>query len=66
MERYVEIQNIRFSGAFALTVEVDEPLRDVLVPKLMLQPLVENAILHGFRDRSGGEIRISATARRRT
>ena len=26
----------------------------------MLQPLVENAILHGFRDRSGGEIRISA------
>lgn len=60
MERYVEIQNIRFSGAFALTVEVDEPLRDVPVPKLMLQPLVENAILHGFRDRSGGEIRISA------
>ena len=60
VERYVEIQNIRFSGAFALTVEVDEPLRDVLVPKLMLQPLVENAILHGFRDRSGGEIRISA------
>ena len=60
VERYVEIQNIRFSGAFALTVEVDEPLRDVPVPKLMLQPLVENAILHGFRDRSGGEIRISA------
>ena len=56
VERYVEIQNIRFSGAFALTVEVDEPLRDVPV----LQPLVENAILHGFRDRSGGEIRISA------
>ena len=38
VERYVEIQNIRFSGAFALTVEVDEPLRDVPVPKLMLQP----------------------------
>ena len=56
----MEIQNIRLSGAFALTVEVDEPLRDVPVPKLMLQPLVENAILHGFRDRSGGEIRISA------
>lgn len=49
-----------FPAAFALTVEVDEPLRDVPVPKLMLQPLVENAILHGFRDRSGGEIRISA------
>lgn len=61
VERYVEIQNIRFSGAFTLEVDVDEALRDAPVPKLMLQPLVENAILHGFRDRDGGTIRISAS-----
>lgn len=66
VERYVEIQNIRFSGAFALTVEVDEPLRDVPVPKLMLQPLVENAILHGFRTAPAARSASAPTARRRT
>jgi Predicted signal transduction protein with a C-terminal ATPase domain len=60
VERYVEIQSIRFSGAFLLLIEVDEVLQDVLVPKLMLQPLVENAIVHGFGSRDSGEISISA------
>ena len=60
LDRYVEIQSIRFPGKFRLVKDIDAAALDVLVPKLMLQPLVENAILHGFRDRSGGEIRISA------
>ena len=60
LDRYVEIQRIRFSGKFSLSLQVDPGLEDVLVPKLMLQPLVENAIVHGFEDRSGGEIAVSA------
>jgi two-component system sensor histidine kinase YesM len=58
--RYVEIQRIRFSGTFQLRTQVDDGLLDVLVPKLMLQPLVENAIIHGFEDSDGGEIVVSA------
>lgn len=60
VERYVEIQSIRFSGAFILKTDVDEALMDVLVPKLMLQPLVENAIVHGFDGSDSGEISIGA------
>lgn len=60
LERYVEIQKIRFPGKFEYEMEVEEALLDVLVPKLMLQPLVENAIIHGFEDGSHGHIRVSA------
>ncbi len=60
LERYVEIQKIRFPGKFEYELRVEEGLMDALVPKLMLQPLVENAIIHGFEDGSHGHIRVSA------
>lgn len=60
LERYVEIQKIRFAGKFDFRTEVDESLLDVLLPKLMLQPLVENAIIHGFEDGVPGEITVTA------
>ncbi|MDO4315359.1 MAG: sensor histidine kinase [Oscillospiraceae bacterium] len=60
LERYVEIQKIRFAGKFEFRTEVDDSLLDVLLPKLMLQPLVENAIIHGFEDGVPGEITVSA------
>ncbi len=60
LERYVEIQKIRFPGKFEYEAVIGEGLMDVLVPKLMLQPLVENAIIHGFEDGSRGRIRVSA------
>ncbi len=59
LNRYVEIQSIRFPGKFTLTTDVDEEAQDVLVPKLMLQPIVENSIIHGFAD-MGGSIVVSA------
>lgn len=59
LDRYVEIQNIRFPGKFTLRTDVDEAALDVLVPKLMLQPIVENSIIHGFAD-SGGSIEVTA------
>ena len=60
LERYVEIQSIRFPHKFEYNTQVDRELLDVLVPKLMLQPLVENAIIHGFEDGSHGHISLTA------
>ncbi len=60
LERYVEIQKIRFPGKFSYSAQVEDEVLDALVPKLMLQPLVENAIIHGFEDGSSGRITVTA------
>ncbi|MEO8704872.1 MAG: histidine kinase [Kofleriaceae bacterium] len=48
LERYLEIQSLRFSDRLAVTVDVPRELRSVRVPALLLQPLVENAVRHGI------------------
>ena len=63
LERYVEIQRLRLSDSFIFSMELAPELEDCLVPKMMLQPLVENAILHGIDGTDGGEIYVSAEAR---
>lgn len=60
LERYVEIQKIRFKNKFEFEVRVDEELRDIQIPKLLLQPLVENAIIHGFEHCAGGRVLVEA------
>ncbi|NQX61120.1 histidine kinase [Paenibacillus qinlingensis] len=51
---YLYIQNVRFDHLFDFRYEYEEKLQYVLVPKLSLQPLVENAIVHGFARMSRG------------
>lgn len=59
--RYVEIMQVRFQGRLAVKTRVDERTLDALVPSMILQPLVENAIKHGVeRTTGGGEIAIEA------
>lgn len=60
LERYVEIQKIRFPDKFEYRTQTDDDTLDLTIPKLMLQPLVENAIIHGFEDGSKGEITVSS------
>lgn len=60
LERYMEIQKIRLSDDFSFRQEIPEELYDCLVPKMILQPIVENAILHGLRDASGSVIHVRA------
>ncbi|KRF09604.1 hypothetical protein ASG89_15400 [Paenibacillus sp. Soil766] len=48
VKAYVRIQNFRFDGYVNVRYEYDESLRYALVPKLSLQPLVENSFFHGF------------------
>ncbi len=63
LTRYLEIQQARFPDRMAFTVTMDEALRPVAVPILILQPLAENAIRHGI-DGAGSASRIEVHARR--
>lgn len=60
LERYIEIQKIRLSDDFELKIDIPEELYSCLVPKMILQPIVENAILHGLEGVEKGEIRVKA------
>ncbi len=60
VERYIAIQSIRFEDRFTCEIDVAEEFQSCLVPKLVLQPLVENAILHGVADLSDGYIKLWA------
>jgi two-component system, LytTR family, sensor kinase len=61
LERYLEIMQIRFQGQLEIDVQIGDDAGDALVPNLILQPLVENAVKHGVDKVSGtGKIRILA------
>jgi two-component system sensor histidine kinase YesM len=48
VENYLYLSNIRFGDKLTYSVEVDEHLSELRIPKLILQPLVENAVVHGI------------------
>ncbi|MBQ6566655.1 MAG: sensor histidine kinase [Treponema sp.] len=58
---YLKIQGIRYRDILEYSIERDEGIDDVPVLKLLLQPLVENAIYHGIKNKRGrGRIMVSA------
>ena len=63
LERYLEIMQIRFQGRLAVDTQADPDVLDALVPNLILQPLVENAVKHGV-SKVDGAGRIEIRARR--
>jgi two-component system sensor histidine kinase YesM len=60
---YLDIQKSRFLNTFDYRIETDPKVMSCIVPKLTLQPLVENALLHGIRKMKSkqGMIRIAAS-----
>lgn len=59
---YVDIQRTRFGDRLDVAMDVDPAVRSALVPSLLLQPLVENAIRHGITPRAaGGRISVRAS-----
>ena len=51
---YLYIQGIRYREKISYLIDVDQGLNHYLLPKLILQPLIENAIYHGLKTRTGG------------
>lgn len=61
---YLAIMEVRFGDRLVSEIRVDPEAADALVPRLILQPLVENAIQHGIASRpGGGRISVHAAAR---
>ena len=58
---YLELQNMRFEERRALTIDIPDELLGVRLPKLTLQPIVENSILHGILEKESQEGTIVVT-----
>ena len=60
LEGYLSIQKVRYRDILEYSVEIDPEIEDEIVLKLLLQPLVENALYHGIKPRRGsGMIRVT-------
>jgi two-component system sensor histidine kinase AlgZ len=60
-ERYLSIEQVRFGARLAVERRVEPAAERCLVPPLLIQPLIENAVKHGVADRvEGGTVRIEA------
>lgn len=62
LEDYLYIQRLRFSDRLTANVDIDRQARDLLIPTMLLQPLVENAIRHGVEPKEGkGTVQVRVT-----
>ncbi|WP_223199822.1 MULTISPECIES: sensor histidine kinase [unclassified Paenibacillus] len=61
VRNYLTIQQVRYPGVFEVQYDIESGCERVMIPKLVLQPLVENSLYHGIRPKgSPGKIRIQA------
>lgn len=59
LEKYVSLQRMRFNDAFTCEIHIQPETEKIRIYKLLLQPFVENAILHGFKEiEYGGILRV--------
>ena len=64
---YLEIQLIRIPGLFTYEITVDEDILDFKILKMILQPIVENSVIHGFAGfKNSGRIKIEGTLENQT
>lgn len=62
LQHYLSIQQTRFGDRMSFVVDIDPELLDWRIPSMTLQPIVENAIIHGLEDlKDGGTVKIYGT-----
>jgi len=54
LDSYVEIMNNRYEGKMEVDFDFDDLLMEYYMPRMLLQPVVENSIVHGFKDMDTG------------
>ena len=54
LKSYIDIQQMTFEHPFEVTITIDNDIRNCIILKLVLQPIVENAILHGLKPKKEG------------
>ena len=63
VESYLQIQKVRFEDKLSVDIQVSEPVLSTVIPKFLLQPLVENAVSHGIAPKeNGGHIWVRITS----
>lgn len=50
VREYLVIQKMRFQDRLLFLIECNDPMEDLYIPKLIIQPVVENAIIHGISE----------------
>jgi len=57
---YIKIQQERYDADLDFSCDISESAKGIMIPKLILQPLVENALFHGIVPKGSGKIKVSA------
>ena len=58
LKQYIYINKLRFGASTNVTFEVNEDCENILIPKLIIQPFIENAFFHAFTGKNSGEINV--------
>jgi len=62
IEKYLKIQKVRFQDRLAYSIEYEKEVESLLIPPLLIQPFVENAIIHGLEPlEKGGKVELHIT-----
>ncbi len=63
IQDYLDLQTMRYNDKFSYEIDVDDAIKSSSIPKMTLQPLVENAIYHGLKNKDGwGKITVTGIA----
>ncbi len=56
VEAYLHIQKIRYGDKFNWMIDIDESLNSFCIPRLIIQPIVENSVIHGLEHLTGDQL----------